>query len=63
MLKSYVVRGMAFFQGDGLRCRGPRPGNPKLPCNKLLAKINSLGQVAGKFLCERCKQSIEIEVR
>lgn len=75
-LLTFVTKGRAILTVDGLRCGNPRPdkdlprvgvdpgvGTPRVgTCNKLLAKRNRLGQVCGKFKCERCKQEIEVEL-
>jgi phage FluMu protein Com len=47
---------------DGLRCNTPRAKTPGENCNKLLAKTNSLGQIAGHFRCDRCKSEVEVRV-
>ncbi len=57
-----VTKGKAGFTPDGLRCRAPRDKDPTRICNKLIVKKNSLAQIAGNFLCERCRQEIEVEV-
>lgn len=77
-LLTFVTKGRALLTADGLRCGNPRPDKDQKhgetpgegieqhddvrPCNKLLAKRNRLGQVCGRFKCERCKQEIEVEL-
>lgn len=60
--QTHIKRGRAAIMATGLRCQGPRVKQPDQICNKLLAKKNSLGQVAGAFKCERCSQEIEVEL-
>ena len=61
-LLTVISNGKAVIQGNNLRCFAPRLGDPKRVCNKLLAKKNAVGQVAGNFRCERCHQEIEIKL-
>ena len=60
--KTFIQQGKAVLTQNGLRCQGPREKDPSTPCNKLLVKKNSLGQVAGAFKCERCGQEIVVEL-
>jgi hypothetical protein len=63
MVQPFVVtRGAAVLKGDGLRCAASRVGDPSQICNKLLAKVNDLKQIAGNFRCDRCKSEIEIQI-
>jgi hypothetical protein len=48
--------------GGGLRCMAKRSGDPDRSCNKLLARLNVAGQVAGNFQCDRCKQIVSVEM-
>jgi phage FluMu protein Com len=57
-----ITKGQAIVHGDLLRCAAPRENDPKRACNKLLAKKNAQGQIAGNFRCERCHQEIEIKL-
>jgi phage FluMu protein Com len=60
---TYIVKGKAQVQQEGLRCAAPRNGRPGWICNKLIVRKNSMGQVAGEFKCERCSQIIEVQSR
>lgn len=60
--KTSITRGKAVLTPDGLRCRALRSDSDPRPCNKLIAKRNTSGLVAGSFQCERCRQQIEVEV-
>jgi phage FluMu protein Com len=60
--QSKITRGKAFFKDGGLRCANPRSYEVEKPCNKLLAKRNALGQVAGSFKCDRCRAEVEVEI-
>ncbi len=55
-----ISRGTAVVKNGGLRCNAPRVGDPSRTCNKLLAKINTAGQIAGNFRCDRCKSEVEV---
>lgn len=55
-----ISRGQAVVRNGGLRCNAPRVGDPSRTCNKLLAKINTSGQIAGNFRCDRCKSEVEV---
>jgi hypothetical protein len=57
-----VAKGKAVIVGEDLRCQKPREDDPTKPCNKLIAKINRYRQIAGCFLCERCKEPIEVRL-
>ena len=57
-----ISLGKAVIQGDALRCYSPRRNDPDRTCNKLLAKKNAQGQIAGNFKCERCNQTIEVKL-
>lgn len=61
-LLSYITKGKAIIQGDSLRCAAPRANDSRRQCNKLLAKKNESGQIAGNFRCERCHQAIEVKL-
>ena len=61
-MKIIVTEGLAAIVNDGLRCAAKRAGDPGRRCNKLLAKTNSSGEVAGRFKCDRCKQDVEVEL-
>jgi len=56
----YIQKGRAVFTAEGLRCAAPRPDDPRKICHKLLVKWNASHQIAGNFLCERCKQEVEV---
>lgn len=60
--QTFITKGKAMIQNDGLRCRNPRDKDPTRSCNKLIVKKSSSGQIAGSFLCERCKQIVEVEI-
>jgi hypothetical protein len=64
MVQPFIVsKGTAIVKSDGLRCNAQRVGDEKnRTCNKLIAKVNALGQIAGSFRCDRCKQDIEISM-
>ena len=57
-LLTYITMGQAVIKPEGLRCQATREGH--FTCNKLLAKKNAYGQIAGNFRCERCHQEIEV---
>jgi hypothetical protein len=57
-----VAKGKAVIVGEDLRCQKPREDDPTKPCNKLIAKTNRYRQIAGSFLCERCKEAIEVRL-
>jgi phage FluMu protein Com len=57
-LLSYITKGSAAIKPEGLRCQASR--GDSWTCNKLLAKKNAEGQIAGSFRCERCHQDIEV---
>jgi hypothetical protein len=57
-----VAKGKAVIVGEDLRCQKPREDDPTKPCNKLIAKTNRYRQIAGCFLCERCKEPIEVRL-
>ena len=57
-----ISRGKAVVVNGGLRCNAPRVGDPSRTCNKLLAKTNTLGQIAGNFRCDRCKSEVEVQI-
>ena len=57
-----ISRGAAVISNGGLRCNAPRVGDLSRTCNKLLAKANMLGQIAGCFRCDRCKSEVEVQV-
>jgi hypothetical protein len=57
-----IKKGRAIIVQSGLRCQGPRVKQPDQICNKLLAKKNDIGQIAGSFRCERCGQDIVVEL-
>lgn len=60
-----ITAGQACVMGNGLRCMAtPDAASPRR-CNKLVAKKNSAGALAGSFQCpdRRCRQSIEVETR
>jgi hypothetical protein len=61
--QTFIVQGQAIITSSGLRCNGPRLKQPDQACNKLLVKKNSLNQISGCFLCDRCKQEIEVVTR
>lgn len=61
-LLTYITKGVAVIQGDSLRCAAPRTNDSRRTCNKLLAKKNEQGQIAGNFRCERCHQEIEVKL-
>jgi phage FluMu protein Com len=48
-----IMKGAAVITLDGLRCGA---------CNKLLARKNTSGQIAGNFKCIRCGQMIEVDI-
>lgn len=68
----FISKGQAVINRDGLRCAAPstRPNRVKLEesnnpapqqrCNRLLAKRNTSGQIAGDFRCDRCGQNVEV---
>jgi phage FluMu protein Com len=62
LLLTYITKGKAVIQGDSLRCAAPRTSDPRRSCNKLLAKTNEQGQIAGDFRCERCHQQIQVKL-
>lgn len=57
-----VSKGHAVLVEGELRCDRPRKDDPARQCRKLIAKANKLGQIAGNFLCERCKEEIEVRL-
>ncbi len=60
--KIVITQGVAKLEGECLRCNSVRlVGNGK-HCGKLLAKLNTRGQLAGCFKCERCNQLLEVQV-
>ena len=59
-LLTSITKGKAMFVGVDLRCNAPRLTGQRKICNKLLVRKNELGQLAGNFLCERCKQEVEV---
>jgi phage FluMu protein Com len=59
MVQTIIVSGKAVVTFDGLRCNSPRKDDASKSCNKLLAKANSSGQIAGHFRCDRCKAEVE----
>jgi phage FluMu protein Com len=61
-LEIVVSEGAAKVVNDGLRCAAKRKNDPDRPCNKLLARLNAAGQIAGSFLCDRCKQIVSVEM-
>jgi len=61
-LLTFITRGKAVIQGDSLRCAAARINDPRRQCNKLLAKKNEQGQIAGDFRCERCHQQIQVKL-
>ena len=62
-LLTCIVKGKAIFVGNDLRCNAPRQdGGPRAACNKLVARKNAEGQLAGNFQCERCRQAIEVKL-
>lgn len=63
MVQTIITSGKAIVTSDGLRCNSPRATDASRPCNKLLAKANSSGQIAGHFRCDRCKSEVEVRVK
>ena len=61
-LATSITKGKAIFVGGDLRCNAPRTFGQRKTCNKLLAKRNELGQLAGNFRCERCRQEVEVSL-
>ncbi len=61
-LLTSITKGKARIHPEGLRCAAPRDNDPARDCNKLIAKRNDAGQIAGNFLCERCRQVIEVKL-
>jgi len=62
MVQSVIIsKGAAVIVNGGLRCNTLRVGTNRT-CNKLLAKINDLGQIAGSFRCDRCKAEITVQI-
>ena len=61
-MKIIVTSGAAIVRNGGLRCNAPRIGDPDRTCNKLLVKLNSVGQVAGAFMCDRCRRIAVVEL-
>jgi hypothetical protein len=59
-LLTSITKGKAVFVGNDLRCYAPRTSGQRKVCNKLLAKKNAIGQLAGNFRCERCCQEVEV---
>jgi hypothetical protein len=59
-----ITQGQAYVKGDGLRCMAPRNDQAGI-CNKLVAKKNSAGDIAGAFQCpdRRCRQLIQVETK
>jgi phage FluMu protein Com len=57
-----VSKGHAVLVEGELRCDSPRKDDPSRRCRKLIAKANKLSQIAGNFLCERCKEEIEVRL-
>jgi phage FluMu protein Com len=57
-----VSKGHAVISEGELRCDRPRKDDPTRQCRKMIAKANKLGQIAGNFLCERCKEVIEVRL-
>jgi hypothetical protein len=67
MVQMIITRGKAVISPDGLRCSSPRVADSsknraQQVCNRLLVKANQFGQIAGNFLCDRCKQTVEIQI-
>jgi hypothetical protein len=62
MVRMLIVRGKAVVKAGGLRCQAFWAKSPDLVCNKLLVKTNASGQIAGNFLCGRCKSEVEVGI-
>lgn len=62
MVQTIITSGKAVVVNGGLRCNSPRSVDAGKTCNKLLAKANSSGQIAGNFRCDRCKSEVEVKV-
>lgn len=62
MVQTLITSGKAVIQDGGLRCNTPRMADASKSCNKLLAKTNASGQIAGNFRCDRCKSEVEVKV-
>jgi predicted RNA-binding Zn-ribbon protein involved in translation (DUF1610 family) len=58
-----ITQGKAFVKDEGLRCGTVRlqNGNNRV-CNRLLMKLNPLGQAAGDFKCPTCGQHVVVEL-
>lgn len=57
-----ITHGLAILKPEGLRCQASRASAPSVACNKLICRTNNHGQIAGSFLCERCRQNIEVSL-
>lgn len=57
-----ISKGHAVITADELRCAAPRKDELERTCNKMIAKINQVGHIAGNFQCERCKEVIEVRM-
>jgi len=58
---TYITKGKAQIEKEGLRCAALRSNRPGWICNKLIVRKNLQGQIAGEFKCERCSQIIEVK--
>lgn len=60
-LLTFIVKGQGQIFPEGLRCMALR--EDRRICHKMIAKKNLLGQIAGDFQCERCKQKLQVVLR
>ena len=63
MVQTIIKSGKAVVLNGGLRCNNPRVDDPSKICGRQLVKANAAGQIAGDFLCPRCKNHIEVTVK
>jgi hypothetical protein len=60
-LLTFITKGQVQISSEGMRCMALRE-NGRV-CHKMICKKNNLGQIAGDFQCERCKQNIQVTLR
>jgi hypothetical protein len=51
-----ITRGLARVAPEGVRCHLGL-------CNRLIAKPNKAGEIAGRFLCKSCRQPVEVTMK
>jgi hypothetical protein len=62
-MRPIITAGAGRIVPYGLRCEGEIAHRPGHPCNCLVVKMNGKEQTAGSFLCTRCGQEIEVELK